>query len=718
MKRVTPTIPVPAASHRKLAPTCQRVRLLLRVLGTSFLLLSACGKHGGTARPRSTALKSPPSSQPATADPRATRKPLPVEKVAAELKEIVIELEGNAPAETLQYIASVSAAREHTAGAHESLRSIAGIELGSARGFSEALCSMNRGLAHAENECATAMWTEIPAGTHVLVPDLSRSRRHLAVKIVPGSSVYKQAVPFYGNVGPRTLRQIAGANKGLPALDQVLAGTSVVLPDPTTVQLIRLRANADPAQVVAKLNSLPKVKFAAFNQRAALGQPVKVNKNILGSVGSNYDVDHLAVKWFASLIGADRITNEDLKFTGVATIAILDSGLDFSHPAFAANLWENPAPSQDEADEVHLGLHGFDFGSRSDTPEDTLGNSHGTHVAGIASARFLGRFFESFNWKRLDEHIKLMIMKVTDDRDNLSLEAIMSSVRYAAANGARVISGSWDTFPSLDLKDTFDKYSGLLVVVAAGNGIEKTIGNNTASIGIDIDKTPVYPASFKLANMMAVGAFDPLAGRAFFSNFGPDTVTLFAPGVEVTSTIRRVVASGDNPWGPLSGTSQATPFVSLAAALLFAKKPDLVPLAVKRRILDTAEFTANERGEEIRTLNLLKAISIDHDLVELADPSKTVLRGSILAQNIRFAESPRECTAATVLSVRRDHVARILVRFDGKSSLMFRNDDHRVAGKLCDATIKIKTQSGTLTKKMTDVRDLVWRGVRGNWFSY
>jgi subtilisin family serine protease len=682
----------------------------------ALVLWAGCSRGHAAEEQPAMAQRSPSAADARIAAPRAAAPGVPLERAEQRLKELVLVLGPDAPQETLQYIASISAPREYKATAHESLRSIAKVELGSVRGYSEALCGLNPGLVHGDGDCAAALSAEIPRGARVLVPSITRDKRALKVQIIPGSSVYKQAAPFYESLGPRTMSRIAAANEQVPVLDQVPVGAAVVLPGTTGVQLIRLKPGMNPAVAVAKLSSLPKVQFVELNTRSMLEKPVQVNHLALAASGSNYDVDHLPPNWFISLLGADRITEEDLRFTGRVTVAILDSGLDFSHPAFAGNLWQNPTFNSSAADESQLGLHGYDFATRSANPEDTLGNSHGTHVAGIASARLLAKILKPFSSARLDDHLKLMIMKVTDGSGNLSLDAIASAIWYAQANGARVVSGSWETFPSRSLREYLARYDGMLMVVAAGNGVERNLNGAVVDTGLDIDATPVYPASFKLPNMIAVGAFDPLAGRAYFSNYGANTVNLLAPGVAISSTIRRAMATtDDDPWGTLSGTSQATPFVSLAAALLFAKKPDLNPLAVKQRILDTVEISPDGRGRpgEVRTLNLLKAISIDHDMLELSDQGRTVLRGSILTQDIRFAEAPAACAAAIVLNVRRDRIGRLLGQFEGNTSLLFMGD-RQLRGKVCDSAIKIKTRSGMVTKKLAEVRDIVWRGVRGN----
>src|SRR4029453_17510485 len=114
-------------------------------------------------------------------------------------------------------------------------------------------------------------------------------------------------------------------------------------------------------------------------------------------------------QWFVDAAGADKVIDEDMKLKSPVVVAVLDSGLDFAHPDFTGNLWSDAASDESEGDGVAFG---FDFANRRDRPDDTLDNSHGTHVAGIASARVLGGWLSPFARSKLDQFIKLMILRV------------------------------------------------------------------------------------------------------------------------------------------------------------------------------------------------------------------------------------------------------------------------------------------------------------------
>lgn len=152
--------------------------------------------------------------------------------------------------------------------------------------------------------------------------------------------------------------------------------------------------------------------------------------------------------------------------------------------------------------------------------------------------------------------------------------AIQAKKAFSSTRSAnvRVLSNSWSGSGfSQALLDEINKahLNGMLFVASAGND-----GHNNVS-------QPTYPASYKAANLIAVGATDNQDHPAAFSNYG-STVALAAPGVGIQST------TIGNTYAYMSGTSMAVPYVSGAAALVLAKCP-LDTAGVKRALLDNAE---------------------------------------------------------------------------------------------------------------------------------
>jgi hypothetical protein len=161
-----------------------------------------------------------------------------------------------------------------------------------------------------------------------------------------------------------------------------------------------------------------------------------------------------------------------------------------------------------------------------------------------------------------------------------------------------------------------------LFIVAAGN-----VPDGTPRINLDTAIGQLATFRYKngagLENFIFVAALTDKDELADFSNYGKPFVQIAAPGVEISSTIT------PDTFGTLSGTSQAAPFVSLTAAILKAEKPDMVPMALKHRILNTCDWDEKLKDvvENGCRLNLAKAIVCNSDLVELM--GRRYLRGDI-----------------------------------------------------------------------------------------
>jgi subtilisin family serine protease len=244
-------------------------------------------------------------------------------------------------------------------------------------------------------------------------------------------------------------------------------------------------------------------------------------------------------------------------------VAILDTGVDYTHPDLVSNIWSAPAAFTVTVAGVAIhcaaGTHGFNAIARTCDPRDD--NNHGTHVAGTIGARGnndLG--VTGVNWKTSLMPLKFMDASGTGTTAdaiaaiNFAIQAKAAFNSTAGAN-VRVLSNSWSGGGfSQTLLDTIKKAgtNGMLFVAAAGNG------------SANLDHDAVYPASYDASNVIAVGATDNTDHLASFSNFG-SSVDLAAPGVDILST---VIGGG---YLYASGTSMATPQVSGAAALVLSK---------------------------------------------------------------------------------------------------------------------------------------------------
>jgi subtilisin family serine protease len=257
------------------------------------------------------------------------------------------------------------------------------------------------------------------------------------------------------------------------------------------------------------------------------------------------------------------------------TIAILDTGARLDHVDLGPNIWTNfnetPGNGIDDDRNGYVDdVHGVDLTTRAAGQTLDDGQGHGTHVAGIAGAARNARGVVG-----VAPQAKLMIVKVLDSSGRGSMGSIAEGIRYAAANGARVINlslGGDGNDPRLVAAVQAAGAANSLLVCAAGNE------------GRDIDQQPSYPAAIAAANLLAVASTDPTTGRGMsgFSNFGRLAVQLAAPGGSILSS-----ANSGN-WEFKNGTSMATPMASGVAALVTSVNPALGAAGVRAVLMQNA----------------------------------------------------------------------------------------------------------------------------------
>ena len=205
------------------------------------------------------------------------------------------------------------------------------------------------------------------------------------------------------------------------------------------------------------------------------------------------------------------------------------------------------------------------------------GPMHGTHVTGIIAAQRNN----NLGVDGVADLVKIMTLRVVPDGDEYDKDVALA-IRYAVDNGANVINMSFGKSYSPEKRwvDSAVRYAeqhDVLLVHASGNDAE------------DIDIKENYPSPWleqwktKATNFITVGASSDLrmgnSIAADFSNYGKESVDVFAPGVKIYSTI-----PGGNQYGNLKGTSMATPIVSGLAALLRSYYPSLGAVEVKKII--------------------------------------------------------------------------------------------------------------------------------------
>lgn len=286
-------------------------------------------------------------------------------------------------------------------------------------------------------------------------------------------------------------------------------------------------------------------------------------------------------------------------------IAIMDTGVDTTHPDLASQIWRNPGEITGNAvDDDGNGLvddvQGWDFGvgDNDPKPEYTTDASgidvgfHGTFCAGIASAAtHNGEGIAGVGWE-----CRIMPLKISHPDSGFASSAIAGAFLYAADQGASVLSMSFGGPAEPGVPEFFQAlvdivtHEGVLCVAAAGND------------GVDV---PMYPAA--CGGVLAVGATDFDNARASFSNWG-SWVDVAAPGSTMWSTICQNYTftdldqlfyillfawDGVNPYMYGDGTSFACPLVAGICGLVRAKYPGLTPGLVARHVIangDAATF--------------------------------------------------------------------------------------------------------------------------------
>ena len=295
-------------------------------------------------------------------------------------------------------------------------------------------------------------------------------------------------------------------------------------------------ATLTTAELLAELRAEPGVALAEPN---FLRYPTDLRKPNDAQFGWQYGLQNTGQE-VNGLFGTANADIGFLKAWGLArpatneiVVGIIDSGIDTLHPDLVSNLWTNPGEIpgngiDDDGDGLVDDIHGYDFSLGTGNLVDA--SDHGTHVAGIVAAS--GN--NGLGVIGVDFQAHLMALKVaSDEKSYYSTAAIIEAIQYAAMMKARGVNlvalnasyggGGYNFSEVSAIKAAGD--AGIVFVAAAGN----STNNN--------DLLPFYPASYRLPNMIVVGASDPNDALAYFSNYGSKTVDLAAPGLNIYSCL-------------------------------------------------------------------------------------------------------------------------------------------------------------------------------------
>ncbi len=276
-------------------------------------------------------------------------------------------------------------------------------------------------------------------------------------------------------------------------------------------------------------------------------------------------------------------------------VAVIDTGVDYHHVDLVDNMWVNEAeyngtPGVDDDGNGYVDdIYGYDFRNNDGDPMDD--HYHGTHVSGTVGG--IGNNAEGVagvNWT-----VRIMAVKFLSSGGGGTTSDAISSVEYTTLMGANVSSNSWGGGGySQGLKDAIDAAgeAGMLFVAAAGNDSE------------DTDVHPHYPSSYDSESLISVMSTDKHDNKSGFSNWGPVTVDLGAPGSDILSC----QLGGGYKYA--SGTSMATPHVAGACALIWSMNTAMSNADVKDVLLRTGDQIPALAGKCVSEgrLNLYKAI--------------------------------------------------------------------------------------------------------------
>jgi thermitase len=323
-------------------------------------------------------------------------------------------------------------------------------------------------------------------------------------------------------------------------------------------------------------------------------------------------------------------------------VAVLDTGVDYTHEDLLPNMWRNPGETGTDAqgknketngvDDDNNGyvddVVGWDFAANDSKPYDLYkeglellvggGNpGHGTHCAGnVAAAAGNGKGIVG-----VAPNVKIMALRFLSEKGAGTTDDAIKAIKYAVDNGAIVTSNSWgsegedpkegQTNQALRDMIKYAQDKGVLFIAAAGNGHQGVGYDN------DTDPNPGYPASYDNENIISVAALDNQDQLGAFSNWGARTVDLGAPGVKVFSTVPSSVKYSDtviDTFGITAywdGTSMATPHVSGAAALYWSAHPEKDWSQVKAAIFQSVKQIPALKGKTVTggkldVLNLMK----------------------------------------------------------------------------------------------------------------
>lgn len=265
-------------------------------------------------------------------------------------------------------------------------------------------------------------------------------------------------------------------------------------------------------------------------------------------------------------------------------VAVLDSGLNFTHPDLQNLAWANPGEiTGDGIDNDSNGkiddFRGWDFTNNDNNPTDDHG--HGSNVTGIIAANR----DNGVGIAGMLSGVKILTCKILNASNGGATSDLIAATTYARLRGVAVMNLSLQNYPlstALNTEFTACQTAGIVLCICAGNQ------------GVNNDTSPNYPSSHTQSNIISVGNHDRTdarwSGSFNPSNYGPTSVDLFAPGRDILSPVLGTAYSS------YTGTSQATPYVTAVCAAIKYSNPTWSATEIKSCVLSSVVTRASYSG--------------------------------------------------------------------------------------------------------------------------
>ena len=305
-------------------------------------------------------------------------------------------------------------------------------------------------------------------------------------------------------------------------------------------------------------------------------------------------------------------------------VAVLDTGITYTHEDLAANMWINPGEIpgnglDDDGNGYIDDVYGYDFTAMDNDPSDDWQVSHGSFGHGTSCAGVIAAVGNNqLGLIGIAPKAKIMAVRMLPSTTMNGVNAI----KYAVDNGAKVLSCSWKWEYKTDIlvNEAFDYayFHGCVVVFAAMNDAR------------NIDSDFLGPTKY-----MLISATDSSDQLASFSNYG-SLISVAAPGVDIPTTFPQT--RGTPAYLGFSGTSAAAPHVAGIAALLLSKNSNLGN-DLTRKIIEVSADDLGVPGKDIYfgygRVNALAALTNPE---VTRQPSEVIINGKQLLLRKRLVD--------------------------------------------------------------------------------